>query len=211
MNKDRLLEFLKKQDSSVLIDLLDTAFDVLTTNQKHEVFDKLKIETKPSDIEEEELRDEIKIFYKESLNGAYYAPFDINSKNFMNIPEETEEWFEKLGDLLGDATKVSEKGNHALAVECFNLLFKLIYAMEEGEEIVFADEYGSWMIPGDGKTFTKAYIHSLSVISTPEDFVKVVLPLIKRDSYQSFSDKVYDSAIQLANKEQKSLLMSEIK
>jgi len=25
--------------------------------------------------------------------------------------------------------------------------------MERGEEIVFADEYGSWMIPGDEKTF----------------------------------------------------------
>jgi len=50
MNKDRLFDFLEKQDSSVLIELLENAYDKMNTNQRHEVFGGLKIETKPSDI-----------------------------------------------------------------------------------------------------------------------------------------------------------------
>jgi hypothetical protein len=40
--------------------------------------------------------------------------------------------------------------------------------MERGEEIVFADEYGSWMIPGDEKTFVQAYVTSLAAVETPD-------------------------------------------
>lgn len=210
MKKERLFEFLEQQESSVLIDLLDLAYDVMNTNQRLEVFGSLEIETLPSQINEEDLLEDIKIFSETSLGGDYYSPFEINSKNFMNLPEETSEWFEELGNFLKDTTQVSEKGNHPLAVECFNLLYKLIERMEKGEEIVFGDEIGSWMIPGEEKIFIKAYIHSSSVISTPKEFLKIVLPLIQRDSYQSLANQVYDCAIQLANQEQKSLLSSEI-
>ncbi len=38
-----------------------------------------------------------------------------------------------------------------MAVQCFKLLHELIDKMEDGDEIVFADEYGTWMITGDEK------------------------------------------------------------
>ncbi|MGK7905694.1 MAG: hypothetical protein AB4040_00490 [Synechococcus sp.] len=61
--------------------------------------------------------------------------------------------------------------------------------MEYVEEIIFADEYGSWMIPGNEQEFLDAYISSLSEIKTPDEYTKIVIPLIKRDSYSSFSIK----------------------
>ena len=85
MNKKYLFGFLEKQDASTLLRLLDVAFDTLTTNQRHEVFGKLKIEVKASQVNEKTLLKEIRKFYEDSLRGVYYAPFDINSKNFMNI------------------------------------------------------------------------------------------------------------------------------
>lgn len=129
----------------------------------------------------------------------------------MNIPEETEEWFEKLGDLLKVATEVSMKGNHTVAIECFRILYKLIDEMLEGEEIVFAEEYGTWMIPGDEKTFVQAYLHSLSIVATAEEFTEAVIPLLERDSDESLSNKVYKSAAHVATKEQKKVLESAIK
>lgn len=67
--------------------------------------------------------------------------------------------------------------------------------MERGEEIVFADEYGSWMIPSDEKTFVQAYVTSLAAVETPDGFTMAALPLIQRDSYQSFATRAYTSAM----------------
>ena len=211
MDKKRLMEFLKKQDPSSLLQLLEVAFDTMTTNQRRDVFARLKLDEKASKVDEKALLKEVKRFYDESLKGMYYAPFDINSKNFMDIPEETEEWFEKLGDLLGDVVKVSEKGNHKIAIECFKILYELIDKMEDGNEIIFADEYGTWMIPGDEKIFIKAYLHSLSAVTTPEEFTEAAIPLLKRDSYESLSGKVYKTASEFASKEQKKVLDAAIK
>jgi len=82
--------------------------------------------------------------------------------------------------------------------------------MESGEEIVFADEYGSWMIPGDEKHYVAAYLKSLAATTTPEGFVAVALPLIRRDSGQNFVGEAYRSAIRSTTKAQRELLAAEI-
>jgi hypothetical protein len=46
--------------------------------------------------------------------------------------------------------------------------------------------------------------------SSAEEFAKATLPLIRRDSYSSFSKKVYATARRFANKEQKAYLQKEI-
>jgi len=211
MDRSSLFSFLKKQDSASLLSLLESAYETMSTNQRRKVFGSLPLKKDAPKIDEAKLLKKIKTFYEESLKGVYYAPFDINSKNYMNIPEETEEWFEKLGDFLEAVTKVSMKGNHTVAVECFKILHKLIDEMLDGDEIIFADEYGTWMIPGDEKTFMQAYLHSLSIVATPEEFTEAVIPLLERDSCESLSNKVYKSVGQVANKEQKKLLESAIK
>ena len=70
--------------------------------------------------------------------------------------------------------------------------------MECGQEIVFADELGSWMIPGDEKKFIAAFLKSLAAVATPEEFTAVAIPLIRRDSYLSFADQVHRSATRVA-------------
>lgn len=211
MDKDGVLLYLKKQRSPTLLSLLERAYDTMNTKQRLGVFGDLPLVSDVSKIDGAKLLKKIRTFYGESQNGDYYAPFDINSKNFMQIPEETEEWFEKLGDFLKAATIVSKKGNHKTAVECFKILYMLIDQMEKGDEIIFASEYGTWMIPGDEKAFIQAYLHSLSTVATPNEFSEAVIPLLQRDSYESLSNKVYKSAVKVANEEQKELLETEIK
>lgn len=67
------------------------------------------------------------------------------------------------------------------------------------------------MIPCEEKEILAAYISSLAAIKIPEEFTAVVLPLIRRDSLASFSDRVYASANRVASKEQKAHLRAEIK
>jgi hypothetical protein len=170
-----------------------------------------KTQTSPSaPVDGKKLLREIKKFQRESLAGAYYAPFNMNSKNYMHIPPETEAWFDRLGELLVSSMQLAKQKEHQQATDCFGLLFELIEAMESGEEIVFADEIGSWMIPGDEKRYIAAYLKSLAATATPEAFAAVAVPLLRRDSHQSFTGQVYPSAIRVATQEQRACLEAEV-
>ncbi len=206
MDGERLFKFLKKQKKNDLLEFLQSSFNYMDTEQRRSVFGKFYNQIEPGRINGKKLLQKIQKFEKDSFAGEYYAPFEINSKNFSEIPQETEMWFEELNELLSSSTQLSKQGDHAVAIECFSILYDLISDMDSGEEIVFADEYGSWMIPGDEKEYIRAYITSLAKIKSPEDFSDLVIPLIRRDSYESFVNKVYNFAIKVATDEQKSII-----
>ncbi len=210
MDKTRLFEFLLIQDAPFLLDLLNEAYDQMDVDQRRWVFGRLVEELPPAQVDGEVLLNEVEDFKRESLAGAYFAPFNINSKNYMHIPDETEEWFERLGDLLKASSQLTAQGDHLHAVTCFGILYELIDAMESGEEIVFADEIGGWMIPGDEKQYVAAYMTSLAATAAPEEFSAAAIPLIRRDSWQSFSTQVYPAAIRVANRAQRAHLEAEI-
>jgi hypothetical protein len=115
-----------------------------------------------------------------------------------------------LGELLTDSIQLTKQKDHQLATACFGLLFELIDAMESGKEIVFAEEIGSWMIPGDEKRYVAAYLRSLAATATPEAFAAVALPLIRRDSWQNFVGEAYQSAVRVATQAQAAYLEAEI-
>lgn len=167
--------------------------------------------SKPSKISGRKILEKVEEFYESSLASHYYAPFNLNSKKFSHIPEETEEWFEKLNDFLLFSTELADKDENKFAVECFSMLNKLIGRMESGEEIVFADEFGGWMIPGDEKVYIQAYLTASAKPSTSEEYTAIALPLINRDSYSSFADKVYSKATKSGNREQVKYLKKQIK
>jgi hypothetical protein len=199
MDKTRVFEFLAAQEPAVLLDLLSRAYDEMGHNERHTVFGRCVQTLPPAPVVGEILLGEVEQFRRESLAEVYYAPFDINSKNWMHVPEETEEWFERLGDLLQTGVQLTTQGDHLHAVACFGFLYELVDRMERGEEIVFGDEIGGWMIPGDEKQFIAAYMTSLAATSTPEEFARAALPLLRRDSWQSFSTQAYASALRLTN------------
>ena len=210
MDKTRLFQFLSDQKAAFLLDLLNTAYDQMNRDQRRWVFGKLVEELPPATVDGETLLNEIEDFQRKSLAGVYYEPFDINSKNWTHVPEETKEWFERLGDLLKASCQLTAQRDHLHAVACFGILYKLIEAMEKGEEIVFGDEIGSWMIPGDEKQYVAAYMMSLATTATPEEFAEIALLLIRRDSRQSFATQAYPSAVRASNETQRARLESEI-
>jgi hypothetical protein len=212
MNRDKLFAYLKQQDANVLLGLLGNCFDAMSMQNIRDVFYHLEdkfVSQFPTDGNT--VLENIQTFQKKSLQGDYYAPFDINSKNCMDIPEETEMWFEKLAELLLECTRLSAQGDHTIAVECFNKLFELMDQMESGnDEIIFADEYGMWMLPIYKKQYIKAYLESSAKILNPEEYVETILPLLSRDSRESCHNKIYENAIRTANTKQKTLLDEHI-
>ena len=210
MNKKRLFAFLEAQPASVLIEFLAAAYDEMTTEQRWAVLGRAVEKAKPLPADGPSLLKRVLKFKRDSLAGKYYAPFDINSKNFMHVPEKTRLWFDTIGDLLGESAEVSLSGDHTHAVECFQVLHDLIEHMENGEEIVFADEYGTWMIAVDFKPLNAAYFASLAATATPESYAAAALPLIRRDAYESFSKKTFAAANRAATKAQKVFLKAEV-
>ena len=79
------------------------------------------------------------------------------------------------------------------------------------DEIVFADEYGTWMIPIDERKVIPEYLAALSSTTTPEAYAAAALPLIRRDSFESFTNKTYAAALRAADKSQKVHLKAEVK
>jgi hypothetical protein len=93
---------------------------------------------------------------------------------------------------------------------CLRTLYELVDALGEGGGLVFADEYGTWMIPVDEKQIIPAYLASLAATSTPEEYAAAALPLIRRDSVESFTNKTYAAAIRAADQAQRKHLKAEI-
>lgn len=170
MNEQRLFAFLRHQPPSTLLALLQQAYRQLTVAQREQVFYALYKSLPASAVNGEELFQQISRFHHDSVAGKYYAPFELHAKNVSHVPENTTAWFDALNDFLAESATLTAHGEHAVAVECFGLLYQLIEHMEDGDEIVFADEVGSWMIPGDEKSYLAAYLSSLAAVTTPEVF-----------------------------------------
>lgn len=206
MNKDRVFQSLSEQDARTLLELLRSVYDLLSYDDREALFGRYVEEMPPAQVDGEALLVDIEYFAATSRNGLYYAPFMINSKNYRHIPEETEEWFEKMGDFLQDSCQLTAQGAYSQAVACFGLLYELVKEVDDGEEIVFGDEIGSWMIPGDEKEHLTAYLTAVSQTATPDAFADIVIPFVQRDSRYSFTEQVYATASRLANATQKEKL-----
>lgn len=162
MDEEVLFKALKKQTKTTLLELLYFAYYESDTQQRNDIFGKFVKQLKPQKIAAKDHVEKVEKFYNESLARVYYAPFSINSKNYSHIPEETEQWFDKLGYLLKHSSQLTKQKEYSSAVESFQMLYELIGQMEDGDEIIFADEYGSWMIPGNEKEIMESYIMSLA-------------------------------------------------
>src|SRR6516225_8328804 len=161
MKKDRLFAFLDRQPVSSLLDYLEAAYEEMKTDQRERVFGQAADRAPRAAADGQLLLTEIEDFKRRSLAQEYYHPFAINSKNFMHIPEGTKEWCDQMADLLQDCVRLTKQGDHPNAVAGFAVLYELMEALDRGQEIIFGEEVGSWLIPCERKVCTAAYLTSL--------------------------------------------------
>lgn len=212
MNEIELFNILRKEKKEVLLELLKSAYTEMRSQQRAIVFDDLMYHaiTTQKTINERKILDEVNRFYNDSLAGQYYAPFMVTSKNFMDTPEETDEWCHKIAMYLSESSQLTILGKHKTAVKCFQKLFELMDRLGE-DEIIFGDEVGTWMIGADEENAIKLYITSLALTTTTAQFVKYTIPLLQEDSYHSFRNNVYTKMQAVVGKEQKNALDQAIK
>lgn len=200
MNKDILLQILKQKEHSELLAILDEAWELMSTSQRDQIFyPHISDAIYDFPAQPDKTIEAIKTFQKSTLAGDYYAPFDINSKNFMDIPEETDAWFAKMDELFIECTKLSRQKDYQAAVEGFEILHELFEGMCDH---VFADELGDWMFTGDLKAYHAAYLEAASETCNPEDFAGKAMSVIIDDSHQNCSLKMYSLVKSVATEEQ---------
>ena len=213
MDKENLLTNLSKQKKDLLLKIIGVCFDECTTKQRRSIFDPFyETMSPPCKFNKEKLQAKFDKFKSDSYNGAYYAPFEINSKNYTHVPEETEKWFEDLGDLLLETKNLAKQNKYSEVTHYFQKLFQLIDDMESGDhDFIFADEYGSWMIPVRMDDIVDCYISSAAIVCDPKEFTEHLIPLFLRDSRESFSNHVMNYTKKYAKNEQMKFLMDELK
>lgn len=210
MNKEAVFQILKKQKKQSLLDMLEQSWEHMSTQQRQNVFGAFIQEAQSTiPANAEDVMTAVRQFEKDSFAGIYYAPFDINSKNFMDVPEETDAWFAKLDALFAECKKLVAQKDYQIAVEAFDTLYELIDCLWD-DEIVFADELGMWMFPGDEKAYCKAYLQAASKACSPEDFQEKALSRIIDDSHSSCCNKIYSLVKRIASPEQMVLVDREV-
>ncbi len=124
--------------------------------------------------------DKVKAFYEASRRGEYYESFNVNSKNFMEKSEGTEEWIAECERLLEDVLQLSGDRDPAEAREAFELVFALLRRIDEGEDdiIFFADEAGSWQVGVDWPKVLPAYFRCLAATAPAEQYARLASAVI---------------------------------
>lgn len=210
IDKKVLFDGLEKMPKKELIEFIETVFINLEPRPQRDAFGDLYYELVKEKQTPSDLLDNIENFYEDSLAGYYYESFMINSKNFSDIPEETDKWFDELSRYLDFTSDLVEVKNYPIAVKCFKMLFELIEKMEEGEEIVFAHELGDWMIHANSD-YIENYIIALAQTASLDEYATILIPLIKSDSYFSFANKVYKKVKTHSSPTQLKVIKAEIK
>jgi hypothetical protein len=154
----------------------------------------------------------VKAFEKRSLDGEYFEPFDVNSKNCSAQSMGTTAWVAEYGRFLKRCVAEEELGDPAAVRESFDILFGLVDLIDEGsdEVLFFADDGGSWEFGEDWHEILPPWFRVLSCTSAPEEFAERVLAILNaRCAFGS--DKMLAVARKTATPEQAKALVARDK
>ena len=145
LDKHRILEQLATQDKEQLLAWLEAVLIATNHFQLETLFGDFARQHFVRPLAPGEVLEAIYRFRQGSLAGKYYAPFEMNSKNYNYVPPQTEAWFDELSTWLGRACELAEDGEKEAALEGLSILIELIETMHD-KEIVFAHDASEWMI-----------------------------------------------------------------
>ena len=210
VDPERLRSALRNVTRADLLVVIDRALVHVPKHRLHEVvdgfvaFDDLVV-TKGKG--RTRVLDKVKAFDDASRRGEYYESFNVNSKNFMERSEATEEWIAEYERLLGDVLSLAAGGDPSEVRQALELLFALLRRIDEGEDdvVFFADEGGSWQVDANWPTVLPAYFRCLSSTAAPEEYAQLVNAIVK-DFARHDAPKYMSRARGAATREQKAAL-----
>lgn len=141
-NKLDVNAYLKTKTKAELEDMIAEYYDMSEGRCTWMLFDDLIFETQKIDLNANWLNSEIDIFVRESKSGKYYDPqYD---QHFLHIPERTDEWIETFKCMVDLCCVLIERGETVTSP--LRKLHDLLEYTYHSDNVVFASEFGDWMI-----------------------------------------------------------------
>jgi hypothetical protein len=122
---------------------------------------------------------EVKRFHEASLAGDHYETFAVNSKNYMEKSPGTRRFLAEFQRLGRACIKQESKTPPAETREALELLFDLLFKIEQDALIVFfGDEPGSFQVDADYDGLMPVYFRALSKTAKPSEYALIVRTII---------------------------------
>lgn len=181
IDRDKIRTSLRSLHPIELLGLFDKALDYVPKTKLPELINGyINLESvQASPPGAKALLSEIEQFEKASWKGKYYDSFNVNSQNYMEQSSGTKTWIKECERLFNQCISKSKQYPADDIQQAMETLFKLLNALDEGEEIVFfADEGGSWQVYLEWKKVLSTYFQCLSTTSKADDYAKKAIAVI---------------------------------
>ncbi len=211
IDRDKLRVAVRKLGHEYVYYMLDDAIDILPPARLLQIARKyLDIKTLRPDSEFQEqagLLAAVNAFDKASRARQYYESFMVNSRNCNEQSLGTTAWIADYLRLLYRCVGEAEKGAPAEVREAFDILFRLLDCIDEGNDdvVFFADEGGSWQVGVDWERVLPAWFKVLSATAASGEYAERIAALLDRH-YDYGRDKMLAVARKIATLEQRSHL-----
>jgi hypothetical protein len=141
-----IIPYLSSLPKQELIKLFLRALNLMDPSQQDQLLGDWQFEQRLKGKTQKEVIVLLQDFVHRSKAGEFYKPFFMNSKNYTHVPPETEIWYAEMSRWLDYACQQANDGNNAHALEVLTPCLDLLDESEGDENIVFAHEYGDWML-----------------------------------------------------------------
>ena len=132
---------------------------------------------KDEDLTTQAILEDVEAFRDDSLAGLYYESFNVNSRNFMDMSQETTNWIEYFERLINRCIKQCRNGEYVQTQKAFKILFDLLDEIDTGSDtiIFFADEAGSRQVGVEWEEVLPCYFTALADVAKPKHFAQDVI------------------------------------
>ncbi len=208
IDRDKLREAIRRLKAEYVFCMLDDAIDLLPPAKLHKIvrkyLDVKRLRQDGGKAANASLLASVNAFDKASRAGAYYEPFDVNSKNFMEQSHGTTGWIAECRRLLDRSVDEAKRGDQAEVCHAFHTIFGLLDRIDEccDDIIFFADEAGAWQVGVDWERVLPPWFKVLSATTGPEEYAQRIVSLLKHH-YDFRSDKMLSLARKTATEAQR--------
>jgi hypothetical protein len=153
------------------------------------------------------LLEEVRSFHAQSMAGAFYEDFDVNSHTCGDQSNGTDAFIAEFDRLASRCVRDAGAEPGQTVAQAFEVLFSLLRYIEECNDDVlfFADEGGAWSVGVNWSKVLPAYFLCVARFASAEDFAQRVFRIVV--DFVGFDQQRYwAQASSVASEEQRTSL-----
>ena len=184
LDRQQIRRAIRQMDNELVFYLLDDAISLLSPAQLSQL---IAPYANPEQFAAhgtapQSLLAEVLAFQRASSAGEYYQEVPNAARNCAENSRGTLSWIADFRRLLDGCVAESNITRSRDICQAFQILFALLDRLDDetAEEILFAEECGSWMVGIEWKRVLPAWFRCLAVTAEPTEYARRVETIINR-------------------------------